>query len=280
MKEAAAPLAASPASPASPTTDVAASVRRDRIVALVLEHEFVRVTDLAEIFGVSGVTIRGDLELLDRQGVLRRVRGGAMQVKSAPPAEPSYEVALGDSAIEKIQLARHAAALVSDGESIIIDTGTTTTFLARALVARSDLSDIVVFTNSLRVAVELEPAIPRFSVLVTGGTLRPVTHSLVDPLGAPMLERIHADTVFLGCHGVHLESGVTGVNLLEAELKRRMINASQRQIVLADTAKLGRIGLAPICDLPEVNLLITGAEAPPDFVTAAREHGTAVDLVT
>ncbi|GIH25059.1 DeoR family transcriptional regulator [Acrocarpospora phusangensis] len=268
------------APPETSATDVAAAVRRDRIAALVQEHEFVRVTDLAEIFGVSSVTIRGDLELLDRQGVVRRVRGGAMQVRSAPPAESSYEVALGDAAIEKAQLARHAAALVSDGESIIIDTGTTTTFLARALVARADLSDLVVFTNSLRVAVELEPAIPRFSVLVTGGTLRPVTHSLVDPLGAPMLERIHADTVFLGCHGVHLDSGVTGVNLLEAELKRRMINASRRRVVLADSAKLGRIGLAPICDLPELDLLITGAAAPPDFVSAARDHGTAVDLVS
>ncbi|OPG09272.1 DeoR/GlpR family DNA-binding transcription regulator [Microbispora sp. GKU 823] len=265
--------------PASPATDAGATLRRDRIVALVLEHEFVRVTDLAEIFGVSSVTIRADLELLDRQGALRRVRGGAMHVKAAPPPdEPSYEAALGSSAIEKAQLARHAAALVTDGESVIIDAGTTTTFLARALVARSDLSDVVIFTNSLRVAAELEPAIPRFSVLVTGGTLRPATHALVDPLGAPMLERIHADTVFLGCHGVHLESGVTGANLLEAELKRRMINASQRRIVLADSTKLDRVGLAPICELSEVNLLISDADAPPGFVSAVRERGVGVEL--
>ncbi|MFD0662763.1 DeoR/GlpR family DNA-binding transcription regulator [Thermocatellispora tengchongensis] len=247
------------------------------MVELVLEHEFVRVTDLAEIFGVSSVTIRGDLELLDRQGAVRRVRGGAIHAKAAPPAAPSYEVAPGDSAIENTRLARHAAALVTDGESIIIDTGATTTFLARALVARGDLSDVVIFTNSLRVAVELEPAIPRFSVLVTGGTLRPGTHSLVDPLGAPMLERIHADTVFLDCHGVHLESGVTGANLLEAEVKRRMIGASRRRIVLAESTKLGRTGLAPICALSEVNLLVTDADAPPGFVAAARERGTEVE---
>ncbi|GAA2897037.1 hypothetical protein GCM10020220_103620 [Nonomuraea rubra] len=200
-----------PAPSAPPAGDAGAPLRRERIVALVLEHEFVRVTDLAETFGVSSVTIRGDLEVLGRQGALRRVRGGAMHVKAAPPPEEASSGTAVDSlALEKTQLARHAAALVADGENIIIDAGTTATFLARELVARGDLADVVIFTNSLRVAAELEPAIPRFSVLVTGGTLRPATHALVDPLGGAMLERIHADTVFLGCHGVHLESGLTG----------------------------------------------------------------------
>ncbi|WP_424530007.1 DeoR/GlpR family DNA-binding transcription regulator [Sphaerisporangium viridialbum] len=264
---------------AAAAPDIAADVRRERIVSMVMEHEFVRVTDLAEIFGVTSVTIRADLELLDKQGVIRRVRGGAIPVKPSRSAEPSFEDSLGSAAVEKTRLARHAAGLVANGESVVIDAGTTTTFLARALVARPDLTDVVVFTNSLRVAVELEPAIPRISVLVTGGTLRPVTHALVDPLGAPMLERIHADTLFLGCHGVHLKSGVTGVNLLEAEMKRRMINASRRHVVLADSSKLGRTGLAPVCALSEVDLLITGREADPEFVAALCENGPPVDLV-
>ncbi len=229
--------------------DIDADTRRERILSMVLEHEFVRVTDLAEVFGVTSVTIRADLELLDRQGALRRVRGGAIPAKPARAAEPSFEVSLGSAAVEKTRLARHAAGLVSSGESLVIDAGTTTTFLARALVARSELTDVVVFTNSLRVAVELEPAIPRFTVLITGGTLRPVTHALVDPLGALMLERVNADTLFLGCHGVDVASGVTGVNLLEAEMRRKMLGASRRHVVLADSSKLGRTGLAPVCAL-------------------------------
>ncbi|WP_214106879.1 DeoR/GlpR family DNA-binding transcription regulator [Acrocarpospora catenulata] len=263
---------------AAAAPDIAADVRRERIVSMVLEHEFVRVTDLAEIFGVTSVTIRADLELLDKQGAIRRVRGGAIPVKPSRAVEPSFEVSLGSAAVEKTRLARHAAGLVASGESLVIDAGTTTTFLARALVTRADLADVVVFTNSLRVAVELEPAIPRITVLVTGGTLRPVTHALVDPLGALMLERIHADTLFLSCHGVHLDSGVTGVNLLEAEMKRKMLGASRRHIVLADSSKLGRTGLAPVCTLSEVDLLITGKEADPKLVTALREDGTPVDL--
>ncbi|GAB1817686.1 DeoR/GlpR family DNA-binding transcription regulator [Herbidospora sp. RD11066] len=259
--------------------DLDADTRRERIVSMVLEHEFVRVTDLAEIFGVTSVTIRADLELLDRQGALRRVRGGAIPAKPGRAAEPSFEVSLGSAAVEKTRLARHAAGLVVSGESLVIDAGTTTTFLARALVARADLTDVVVFTNSLRVAVELEPAIPRVTVLVTGGTLRPATHALVDPLGALMLERIHADTLFLGCHGVDLASGVTGVNLLEAEMKRKMLGASRRHVVLADSSKLGRTGLAPVCALSDVHLLITGAESSPGVVAGLREEGVEVDLV-
>ncbi|NUR90979.1 MAG: DeoR/GlpR transcriptional regulator, partial [Nonomuraea sp.] len=181
--------------------------------------------------------------------------------------------------VEKTRLARHAAGLVTSGESLVIDAGTTTTFLARALVARAELADDVEFTNSLRVAVELEPAIPRFTVLVTGGTLRPVTHALVDPLGAPMLERIHADTLFLGCHGVAAGAGVTCLNLQEAEMKRRMIGASRRHVVLADSSKLGRTGLAPVCALAEVDLLVTGGEADPGIVAGLRDDGTPVDLV-
>ncbi|MEV4175268.1 DeoR/GlpR family DNA-binding transcription regulator [Nonomuraea sp. NPDC049709] len=264
---------------AAATPDIAVDARRERIISMVLEHEFVRVTDLAEIFGVTSVTIRADLELLDKQGAIRRVRGGAIPARPSRPAEPSFEVSLGSAAVEKTRLARHAAGLVTSGESLVIDAGTTTTFLARALVARSELTDVVVFTNSLRVAVELEPAIPRITVLITGGTLRPVTHALVDPLGAPMLDRIHADTLFLGCHGVHPGLGVTGLNLLEAEMKRKMIGASRRHVVLADSSKLGRTGLAPVCDLAEVDLLVTGREADPEFVAGLRDDGTPVDLV-
>ncbi|MFI6484809.1 DeoR/GlpR family DNA-binding transcription regulator [Nonomuraea sp. NPDC050663] len=259
--------------------DIAVDDRRERIVSMVTEHEFVRVTDLAEIFRVTSVTIRADLELLDKQGAIRRVRGGAIPAKPYRPVEASSDAAAGSAAMEKTRLARHAAGLVACGESLIIDAGTTMTFLARAIVARADLTDIIVFTNSLQVAIELEPAIPRITVLVTGGTLRPATHALVDPLGAPMLERIHADTLFLGCHGVHPEHGVTSEHLLEAEMQRRMIAASRRRIVLADSSKLGRTGLAPIHPLGESDLLVTGREADPAIVTELRAVGAHIDLV-
>jgi DeoR family transcriptional regulator of aga operon len=99
---------------------------------------------------------------------------------------------------EKALIGRAAASLLNPGETVILDVGTTTTAVARALMEREDLHDIVIFTNGLNIALELEPAIPRFTVIVIGGTLRPMQHSLVDPLAGPMLERINAHTVFLG----------------------------------------------------------------------------------
>jgi DeoR family transcriptional regulator of aga operon len=262
-------------SPETPPVDV----RRERILSLLAEHEFVRVTDLAEQFGVSSVTIRADLDALGEQRAIRRVRGGAILARPEHAAEPSFELSLGRAALEKSLIAKAAAQLVDDGESIIIDAGTTATSVARELAARTTLSDVVVFTNGLRTALELEPAIPRLSVLVTGGTLRPAGHSLVDPLGAPMLERIHADTIFLSAHGVHPTAGVTDINLHEAEMKSRMIRAATRRILVADSSKLGNVELAPVCLLQDIHLLITGKDADPAIVTALRDRGMNIQLV-
>ena len=142
-------------------------------------------------------------------------------------SEPSFEQSLGTSALEKVAIAKAAAELVASGESIVIDAGTTTAFLARELVARRELTDLVVFTNSFSAAHELEPAIPRFSVVLSGGTLRPLQHSLVDPMGGRILEHIHADTAFLSCSGIHPETGVTNINIAEAEMKIRMLRAHE-----------------------------------------------------
>src|SRR5260370_7775011 len=116
---------------------------------------------------------------------------------------------------EKDMIGRAAASLVSNGETVILDVGTTTTAVARVLTKRDDLYDVVVFTNALNIAIELESAIPRFTVVVTGGTLRPMQHSLVDPLGELMLERINAHTVFLGCNGIDPIGGITNFTLPE-----------------------------------------------------------------
>lgn len=262
----------------STSESMPAEVRRERMLTLVQEQDFVRIAALAEAFGVSVVTIRTDLDALEGQGLIRRVRGGARSVPLGAQSEPSYEQSLGSSALEKVAIAKAAAALVTSGESIIIDAGTTTTFLARELVARRDLTDLVVFTNSLSAAHELEPAIPRFSVVLSGGTLRPLQHSLVDPMGGRILEHIHADTAFLSCSGVHPETGVTNINIPEAEMKIRMLRGTSRHILLADSTKLGRTDLAPVCTLGEVDQLITGEGADAVTLAGLRERGLVVEV--
>lgn len=267
------------APPAHADAALPAEGRRARMAATVAERGFAKVTDLAEAFGISRVTVRADLELLERQGRLRRVRGGAMYTGRDPRVEPSFEQALTDASPAKTLIGRAAAALVSSTESVILDVGTTTTFVARALIERDDLCDLVVFTNGLTIALELERAIPRFTVVVTGGTLRPLQHSLIDPLGGLILERVHADTLFLGCNGVHPTGGITNVNLPEAESKRSMLRAAGRRVVVADASKLGRIELASVCPIADVDLLVTSAGADPDTVRALREAGLEVLIV-
>ncbi|MBB6347046.1 DeoR/GlpR family DNA-binding transcription regulator [Nonomuraea muscovyensis] len=253
-------------------------VRRERMLGLLVEQEFARVAELAEVFGVSTVTVRADLDALEEQGKVRRVRGGAVAASPPPRGEPSFELSLGAAAVEKALIARAAARLVGSGESVLMGAGTTTAYVARELVARPDLTEVTVFTNGLRTALELEPALPRFAVVVTGGSLRRQQHSLVDPLGGKILEGIRAHTVFVGCGGVHPEAGVTNVNLPDAEMKQRMLRAAARRIVVADSSKLGRVEMAPVCALSEVDLLITGEPADPETVESLRERGLKVEI--
>jgi len=256
---------------------VPARVRRDRMLAMLRERDFVRVTDLAGRFEVSEVTVRADLDALEARGQLRRVRGGAVP-RTAAPVERPFEEAEIAAADQKRAIARAAATLVNDGDTIVLDVGTTTTAIAQALAARDDLTDVTVFTSSLTIALALESASPRLTVVVTGGTLRPKQHSLVEPLGGLVLASINAGTAFVGCNGVDTERGVTNVNLPETEIKRLILRASQRRVVCADATKLGQVALAHVCDLDDVDLLITDADADADLVAALRETGLQVQL--
>ena len=252
--------------------------RRQEIAQLTQSTPYVRVADLSARYGVSEVTIRGDLEVLHESGVVRRVRGGAVAV--APDRrESSFVESLGEHAEEKEAIGAAAAALVPPGASVFVDVGTTTTALARALVERVDLEDVVLLTNALPTALELEAAIPRFTVIVIGGTLRPLQHSLVDPLASLLLERVHIDLAFIGCTGVHREKGVTNINIPEAEVKRRVVGMAERRIVVADGSKIGEVSLAPVCSLADVDLLITGPSASAHELDCLETERLAVDVV-
>ncbi len=239
------PAAAEPTR-ANEQLTVRADERRDRMLAMINERAFVRVDELSSQFGVSEVTARSDLAVLSERGQIVRIRGGAMP-RGGLGQERPFEEALASFAIEKLAIGRAAAALIQDGESVIIDVGTTALAAARALAARTELQDVVVFTNGLKTALELEPAIPRLSVVVLGGTLRPLQHSLVEPLATRLLEQVAVGTVLLGCNGVHPSGGITNINLPEAQVKRQMLKIARRRIVLADGGKVGRIELAHLC---------------------------------
>lgn len=265
----------------STTAQLDAPRRRELALALVAERGFVRVAELSRAFGVTTVTARADLDALERQGGIRRVHGGAVPVSSPlsaerPDREPSFEEALEASVEPKQRIGELAASLVKSGQSIILDVGTTTLQVARALRARTDLDDVVIFTNGLSIALELEAEIPRFTVVVTGGTLRPKQHSLVHPLAGSMLDDVHVDLAFIGCNGVDPLHGVTNANLPEAEVKALMLRAAARSIVVADATKLGEAHLGRIAPIDAFDALVTDAAAPPPIVAELVDAGLAV----
>jgi DeoR family transcriptional regulator, aga operon transcriptional repressor len=254
------------------------SLRRERMLAEIKEREFVRVGELSSRFGVSEVTVRGDLDSLAARGKVHRVRGGAIP-RLIPSQEQPFEDAVSSFAAEKVAIGQAAAALLDDGETVLVDVGSTAAATARAIAARTELNDVVVFTNGLKTALELEPASPRITVVVLGGTLRPLQHSLVDPLATVILDQISVKTVLLGCNGVDPIGGVTNINLPEAEVKKRMLSVASRRVVLADGSKLGRVEVARLCDLADVDILITGRSADPDVVETLRDRGCDVRVV-
>jgi DeoR family transcriptional regulator, aga operon transcriptional repressor len=263
-----------------------AEVRQARMAGIILDEGFARVTDLAGRFGVSAVTVRADLSALEARARVRRVRGGAVpamgllheQPSELPLGERPFESSQWEAPVQKSSIGVHAAAMIAHGDTVILDVGTTTTAIARALVLRTDLRGVTVVTNGLNIALELEPAAPRISVVVTGGTLRPLQHSLVNPLGTVLLERLRASVAFVGCNGVDPEVGVTNVNLPEAEVKRAMLLAARRRVIVADGSKVGEVELAKVCDIEEVNLLVTDATADPEVVDEIAATGCRVEL--
>lgn len=228
-----------------------AALRRARIAERVREEGVLRVADAAAEFGVSEVTVRADLGRLEAAGLVRRVHGAALPVPGGPREEPLERVS-ARAAAAKRAIGRRAAAQLTSGMSVALDVGSTTLAVAHALVDRAErgeLDGLVVVTNGLTIALALEPAVPRITVVLTGGTLRPLQHSLVDPGASESFAGLHVDLAILGCNGIDEEGRITNLNLAEAQVKRAMLAASAARLVVADSAKLGarhlgRIGVA------------------------------------
>jgi DeoR family transcriptional regulator of aga operon len=244
--------------------------RRGRMRALIEERAFARVAELSREFGVSAVTVRSDLDALEAEGGIRRIRGGAMPYDAARLRERPFEETAIEAAEAKARIAAAAVDLLEPGMSVLLDVGTTAAAVARELLRRDELRDLTVVTSGLSIALLLETAIPRLQVVVTGGTLRPLQHSLVAPLAGQVLARVHADVALIGCNGVDAEAGVTNINLPEAEVKAAMIGAAARAVVIADGSKIGRVHLGYVADAAAVDVLITDPTAPAQALAEVR----------
>lgn len=251
---------------------------RHRAIADEVRDGAVSVSALVERFGVSSATIRRDLSELAHAGVVRRVHGGAAPLRDPddaagpePEVDRPYDEVADDAAAEKLAIARLAARLVHDGDTVLLDIGTTAGALARELRGR----EVTVITPSLAVLDELR-ADPVVEVIVLGGLLRRRYHSLVGELTEETLRRVHASVVFLGTSGIDASGAVLDTTSVEVPTKRGLIQGADRVVLLADHTKFPGQGSIRVCDFGAVAVLVTTALADPETLAVARAHGTEV----
>jgi DeoR family transcriptional regulator, fructose operon transcriptional repressor len=218
-----------------------------------LEHsQKVEVTDLSTILEVSEVTIRKDLQELEQLSLLKRVHGGAISVHRTK-WNPSLENRLEVQSDSKLAIAKAALELVHDGDTVILDAGTTTLALARHLRGRR--RNLTIITNSLPVMAELSNA--NYDMIALGGMFRQHSLAMIGPLAVANLSKLHADIAFVGATAASLERGLCTPNIIEAETKAAMVKAASERIALIDYSKLGQASLAPFASWTDIHTLIT-----------------------
>ncbi|MBB6730083.1 DeoR/GlpR family DNA-binding transcription regulator [Cohnella zeiphila] len=245
------------------------NARQQQMLDRISQEGEVRIADLRELFPVTEMTIRRDLEKLEEAGSVRRTFGGAIFVGQ----DVALKERTGLLTAEKARIGRQAAALIRPGESVFLDGGTTTLQIARSLPAGMS---VTVVTNALNVASEL--AGKRIPTIMTGGTLLESTHSLVGPIAVQTLAGMAFDRAFLGTTGVSVEHGFSNSNLYEAEIKQLAIRQSGETAVVADHTKFGAKVLVSFAELSGVQRIVTD-EAPEEALRqACLEKGVQLDI--
>ncbi|MCP4594144.1 MAG: DeoR/GlpR transcriptional regulator, partial [bacterium] len=235
------------------------------------DNQQATVVELSHGFGVSEVTIRRDLREMAERGVLRRAHGGAVAAAPAPPEPPVIQRMVRAQNCKEC-IGRAAAALVSDGDSVFIGSGSTTAHVARYLVDRRDLT---VVTNALNVAIELASA-AGVTVVVTGGMMRASELSLVGHITEQSLREVRVDKVIMGMRAVSLEGGMTNDYLPEVMTDRTIIEMADELILVADHAKFGTLASAYVAPVERITTLVTDPGIDSETLSAFGEMGIRV----
>ena len=257
----------------TPKAPLLTEQRRRNVLDLVDQDGQVTVADLVKRFSISAVTVRTDLDALASVGAVVRSHGGAVRRLEATQ---DYPLRMKETLHreEKVRIGRAAAELVKPGETIILDSGTTTAEIARHL-KRVKIQSLTVITNALNIAVELAD-LPGVSLIMIGGLLRPVSCSFVGPQAEAMMNEFHADRLFLAVDGFDLANGPSTPDVLEAQLNNVMIRSAREVNVVTDFSKLGRRSVSRIGPFDRIRRLITDTRAPQEFTEGLGNRGIEV----
>ena len=247
---------------------------RRRVILDMMQHDGrVLVADLAQHFQTSQVTIRKDLEILHLRGLIHRTHGGALPTRQGALEDPTLREKEKLYRKEKHSIAAAAARLVTEGQVVILDSGTTTTEIARAL---RNFKNLTIVTNAVNIAAEL--ANSSLEIILTGGTVRKNSFSLVGPIAEETLHRLSADILFLGVDGFDVQYGLSTPNLQEAKVNRVMVEIAKRTVATCDSSKFGRRSLSLIVEPSALHHVITDHGIRKADMKALKRAGIEVTL--
>ena len=248
--------------------------RRRAILEIVNREGRVLVLDLAKRFETSQVTVRKDLEALHAHRLIHRTHGGALPARDGALEDPTLREKEKLHHQEKVRIAGAAARMVQEGQVIILDSGTTTTEIARAL---RTFRKLTIVTNAVNIAAELSGT--AVDVILTGGTLRKNSFSLVGPIAEETLHRLSADLLFLGVDGFDVHYGLSTPNLLEAKVNKVMVEVAKHTVAVCDSSKFGRRSLSLIVPPSALHEVVTDRGVPKSDLRVLKQVGIEVTLV-
>ena len=245
-----------------------ANQRRDKILEFLREDGSAKVIELSKIFKVSEVTIRQDLEKLEKDGLVKREHGGAF-LKEVELQVRNFALMNQSNLDKKASIGLTAANLIEDGDTIILDSGSTTTEIANHLSGRKNLT---VITNALNIALLLG-AQPGIELIMTGGEFKPPTLSLTGQKAADFFHDVHVDKLFLATAGISLRSGLTYPSLSDIVVKKAMIDVAETVYLVADSTKIGKGAFASLGALSLIDFIITDSGIKESHLQLFRDHG-------
>lgn len=255
--------------------NIFAEERKQLIVELVNRKIKTTVAELVERFSVSPATIRNDLRELEFAGLIKRTHGGAISNKKTTFDKP-YKERLVERKEEKHAIGALAAAMVQEGDKVILDTGTTTIEVAMLI---AEIPDITIVTCDLEIAYYLN-ANSNARLLVTGGFMRPNFNTLYGQIAINSMEGINVDKAFISVEGISLEKGATNTDISMAQLKAKFVECAEQVIVLCDHAKLGKSAFMRFANAEDIDVIVTDEYANMEMVEQFRTKGIDVEIAT
>lgn len=249
--------------------------RRKKIMSLLSEKDMIYVPKLSDLFNVSEVTIRNDLEQLEKKGMLIRARGGAIKIETGRYSDAKQTEKSRSNYLEKSKIGKAAVNLIHDYETIIIDSGSTTYEVTKNIV---DFKELTIITNALNIANELQTK-TNVNAILLGGYLRHTSMSIVGPIAQNNIKLLSVDKAFIGVDGFDSRKGIYAPNIEEAYLKELMVDTAKEVIVVTDSSKFKKRSLAYVCPPSMINTVVTDKKIMVEDRKILEDHGIKVIMV-